>query len=278
MISDSQTNHLYLADSLPKKHPDFYNRFKSLLSDSGIEYSLLPNTKDIWAVDYMPIQIREETYVQFVYNPGYLQSKSGQKTISNVDAICEAIGLSVRKSNILLDGGNVVKANNKVIITNRIFKENRSIPEKLLLKQLHEVFEVDKIVVIPAHPSDFTGHADGMVRFLDDNSVLINKYSREKYDFQNNFRVALYNAGLEWQEIPYNPDSNAHEDHANGIYINYLQMDKVIILPTFNIKEDDLTVKLFESLFKNMSIKTIECNEIALKGGILNCITWNIKN
>ncbi len=137
---------------------------------------------------------------------------------------------------------------------------------------------VDRVIFIPPRPHDFTGHADGMVRFLDDNTVLINNYLIEKSDFQINFRMALHNAGLEWINIPYNPSNNKLNKQANGIYMNYLQMDGIIIVPVFNIKEDEAAVRVFEDNFSNLAIKTIECNQIADQGGILNCISWNIKS
>lgn len=56
MISDNQTNFLYLADTLPKKFSDFHKRFEMVLTDCNINFSLLQNTKDVWSVDYMPIQ------------------------------------------------------------------------------------------------------------------------------------------------------------------------------------------------------------------------------
>lgn len=55
MITDNETNFLWLADSLPKKFPDFYKRFEKLLIENKVEYQLLPQTKDVWAVDYMPV-------------------------------------------------------------------------------------------------------------------------------------------------------------------------------------------------------------------------------
>ena len=57
MITDDQTNFLYLADSLPKKYPSFYNEFEKVLTDCNIPFQLLTPTKDVWAVDYMPVQI-----------------------------------------------------------------------------------------------------------------------------------------------------------------------------------------------------------------------------
>ena len=93
MITDSQTNFLYLADTLPKNYTDFYKRFEKVLIDCNIEFALLPNTKDVWAVDYMPIQTELNKFVRFVYNPSYLQPQKYLKTISDVDKICEKIGI-----------------------------------------------------------------------------------------------------------------------------------------------------------------------------------------
>jgi len=277
MIPDKQTNFLYLADTLPKNYSNFFRQFEKVLNDSNINFQLLPNTKDVWAVDYMPIQIDKDSFVQFIYNPDYLRDTiKWSKTISDVDIICKQINLLPKKSNIVVDGGNVTRTTDKVIMCDKIFTENPNIKEKNLIRELQELFQVDKLIFIPTHPIDFTGHADGMVRFYDSNTVLINDYSREAMEFQLKFRLALHNAGLNYIEIPYNPYDNKKDEHANGEYINFLQMQQAIIIPTFGIKEDDVVIKQFEQLFSGQRIATVDGNDLAFDGGILNCITWNI--
>ena len=277
MIPDNQTNFLYLADILQKKYSNFFSQFEKVLNDCNINFQLLPQTKDVWAVDYMPVQIEKDNFVQFVYNPDYLRDTvKWSKTISDVDVICKAINLSPKKSNIILDGGNVTRTTDKVILCDKIFTENPTIKETDLIKELQVLFQVDKLIFIPTHPIDFTGHADGMVRFYDSDTVLINDYSKEDLNFQLRFRLALHNAGLNYIEIPYNPYDNKKDDHANGEYINFLQMQQAIIIPTFGIKEDDAVVKQFEQLFAGQTIATVDGNDLANDGGILNCITWNI--
>jgi agmatine deiminase len=277
MITDSQTNFLYLADTLPKKYPDFYKRFEKVLTDCNINFSLLPNTKDVWAVDYMPIQTDLSKFVRFVYNPSYLQTKKLLKTISDVDAICNEINIENFKTDITLDGGNVTRWMNKVIMTDRIFKDNPTYERKQLIKELYELLEVDKLYFVPEQPGDFTGHSDGMVRFIDEITVVINDYSQEKEWFHRAFEIAIHNAGLDYIKIPYNVYNNKSNDQANGDYINYLQMENTVIVPTFGIKEDDLAVRQIETIFAGQTIATIDSNEIANDGGILNCITWNIQ-
>lgn len=276
MIPDNKTNFLYLADTLPKKYPNFYARFENLLIENKINFKLLPQTKDVWAVDYMPIQIDQNQFVRFAYNPIYLQTKKYLNTISDVDTICELIGIEITKSNIVIDGGNVTKTTDKVIMTDRIFKDNPRFERKKLITELQKYFQIDKLFFVPEQPKDFTGHSDGMVRFIDEQTLVINDYKAEKKEFSRAFEIAIHNIGLDYIKIPYNPYHNKNYNQANGDYINYLQMENTIFIPTFGIKEDEQVVKQFEQIFAGQNIKTIESNEVANQGGILNCITWNI--
>jgi len=277
VIADFQTNFLYLADCLPIKYSDFYKRFETLLNEHQITFELLPNTKDVWAVDYMPIQITLNEYVQFVYNPSYLQAKKYLKTISDVDEICQRIGIETLKTNIIIDGGNITRCNNKVIMTDRVFKENPAYERKQLIKELYELLQVDKIYFVPEQPGDFTGHSDGMVRFIDEHTIIINDYKQEKEEFYRAFEIAIHNTGLDYITIPYNVYNNKNNNQANGDYINYLQMENILIIPTFCMREDELALKQLETIFAGKTIALLESNEIANEGGILNCITWNIK-
>ena len=277
MIIDKATNFLYLSDLLPFKYPGFWGRFEKILKECNVEYGLLPATKDVWAVDFMPVQVRDNHFVQFSYNPDYLQTAHYRKTISDVDAICRAINISPQKSPIVLDGGNVIKWEHTVIMTDKVFKENKNVDRDDLIYMLCDLFELHKLYFIPEYPNDFTGHADGMIRFLNEDTVLINDCTRESPEFKFLFLQAIRKAGLKYIEVPYAP-SLVSKYSAKGVYLNFLEMDGLIFLPVFNIKQDEIAIKLFEELFQGYTIKTIESNELAVHGGVLNCIGWNIKN
>ncbi len=132
--------------------------------------------------------------------------------------------------------------------------------------------------IIPQEPNDFTGHADGVVRYYDQYTVLINRYeSNDKKDFQRKLIKELKNQGLRIIHIPYNPYDNVDYDMADGLYINYLQMENFILLPTFGKKEDEEAYRQFQQLFPGQTIETIDSTDVSRDGGVLNCITWNIK-
>ena len=121
-------------------------------------------------------------------------------------------------------------------MTDRVFKDNPIYERKQLIKKLYELLQVDKIYFVPEQPDDFTGHSDGMVRFIDEHTVIINDYKQEKEEFHRAFEIAIHNTGLDYITISYNVDDNKSNDHANGDYINYLQMANTVIIPTFNLK------------------------------------------
>ena len=277
MITDEETNTLFLADTLSKYYPVFNKSFENVLKECSINCIVLPETKDVWAVDYMPIQVDLQKFVRFDYHPKYLKTKQELNSISDAERIYEGIGIKTIQSDLVVDGGNVIRARDRVIMSERIFDENPGYSRSKLIKALRELLEVDDLFLVPVQPSDFTGHADGMVRFLNSDTVIINDYQKESTSFRRAFETAIKDSGLNYVTIPYNPYSNKNDDQANGCYINYLQMEGLFIIPVFGMKEDEEVVKIFEELFSGQIIKTVESNEIAHKGGLLNCVTWNIR-
>ncbi|MDF2157292.1 agmatine deiminase family protein [Algoriphagus sp. CAU 1675] len=275
MTPDSLTNFLYLADTLPKKYPEFYARLEKELKEQKVDFDFLPGTKDVWAVDYMPIQVGDR-FIQFRYDPGYLKPQTFHKTISDVDAICAALGIETVKPDIVLDGGNLVRSQHQAILTNRVFQDNPDWDRKKLLFQIQDLLELDRIILIPEQPGDYTGHADGMVRFIDEHTLLANDFSREEKEFYEAFEIALHNTGLEVVYLPYNVYQNPNNNYANGDYINYLQMRQGIFVPTFGLPEDEKAIQVIETCFPDQKIIPIESNDLAKDGGILNCISWNI--
>lgn len=276
MVTDAQTNTLYLADVLPRKFPRFYAELDNLLTGLNINIRLLPYSRDIWAVDYMPVQIDYNDFVQFLYNPDYLKPKKWHKTISNGALIAESLGITTKASRLILDGGNVVNSSNKVILCDKVLQENKSFFRLDIVSELKSIFCVDDVLFIPQQPGDFIGHADGMIRFIDDHTVLINDYSREKGSYQDKVMTAIKATGLDYVTLPYNPYQNRTMTQANGIYINYLQMKGLVVMPIYGMQEDYEAFRLMEAMFPDSTIATLDCNDIANHGGVLNCISWNI--
>ncbi len=275
MIADSQTNFVYLADTLQEKFPNFYIELEKLLKEKGNEPKLLPNTNDIWARDYMPIQINDSKYIEYRYDPDYLQSKyKGYRNLKTYpDMVCDKLKLKTVKSDIIMDGGNFVKSSDCVIMTDKVVKENFFRYKKIdLLKKLCETFEVEKIVLIPWDKLDDYGHSDGMVRFIDNSTVLINYLYKDDKTLINRIKQA----GLKTEFIDFKVKK---KDKRNWAYLNFLQTKDLILLPKLGIEEDAQAYEQIESFYPDYKgkIAQIDMAEIIKLGGALNCITWTTK-
>lgn len=92
---------------------------------------------------------------------------------------------------------------------------------------------------------------------------------------------ALDKTGLNIIQYPAKTTEERNQDGdytAKGTYINFLQFENYILLPQFGLDTDDLAFIRTKELFPNYQVIPVNSNEIATNGGVLNCITWNIKS
>lgn len=282
MISDRDTNTIYFSALLQSDFSDTCKQIVKKLKSFGIKPKFLPDTKDIWARDYMPIQISDNRFIEYRYDPDYLQGtrKGYRDKKTYPDVVCDSIKLKTVKTDIILDGGNVVKSSNAIILTDKIIKENKwTYKKKQLLNKLHELFKVEKVVFIPWDEECIYGHSDGMLRFISDDTVLISGfYYTTDEDFENRILKSLKQSKLDWKWLRC---SQKEENEQNIAYINFLQTEDLILIPRLNVLEDELAFKQIEKYYpiyaKNKRIAQIDMTKVVKMGGALNCITWTIK-
>ena len=273
MINDYQTNIVYLADGIRHYMPLAINLFNALDS-AGVETHLLRHTessKHVWARDYMPVQVGAEDFVKYVYRPDYL--KENPEYIPRYGAMVKQLGLPCRETRLVIDGGNVVKGESAVIMTDKVLRENALFKEDAVKAQLEKLFEC-RVCLIPWDRYEMFGHADGMVRFIDRRTVLLNNY----VDFDPDLRKRLLEA-LKWQgfaveELHYDMPRPSRYSWA---YLNCLQVAGRIFVPGLGIAEDRLAVEQIQQFYPDHKVVLVpECLELVRDGGALNCVTWNV--
>jgi len=273
MITDRDTNFVYISRCLKRKrYSVFLKRFERKLKAHGIRYDFLQLTNDIWCRDYMPVQTAQNKFTQFKYDPVYPPWTDATK-------VCKDIGIESKVSDIKVDGGNVVRSRTKAIMTKRVIKKNkRRYAERELKTRLKKLLSVKELIIIPECPDDPFGHADGMARFRDgvkdEREVFVNDYGREEAELKEEVYRALEKRGLTPIPMPYDPAGKGLD--ARGIYINYLQVGKVVFYPTYGFSSSDKKAGSFFSKYFGANAVPIRADKIAKEGGILNCISWNI--
>lgn len=272
MITNFETKKVYLAKGMNYvNYADARRHLLDIMYQHKIEWEFLPHTSSpfhIWARDYMPVQVDEEKFVKFNYNPDYLKGSPEYKP--DTSTILSDLGLQVIESDIIIDGGNVVSCGDKVIMTDKIIRENRQCYHNRLIDTLSQLLEAE-IILIPEDVYEEYGHADGMVRYMGENRVLLNNYC----DFDKTLRKKLLSA--------LKPHFNITELHYDAYtdkswaYINFLHVGQHIFVPMLEDKLGETAFRQITDAYPRCECHQIwDCDSIVREGGALNCSTWNI--
>ena len=133
--------------------------------------------------------------------------------------ICGDLGMKCISTDIVLDGGNVIKCGDKVIMTDKIFKENPGYQRQDLVDALENLFFAE-LVIIPWDKYEMYGHADGMVRYIDGNRVLLNNYINFDPCLRKRLLEVL-SAHFEVEELNYKA---VRPSKLSWVFLNYLQI------------------------------------------------------
>ena len=272
MLSHFETDKVFIAKGL--NSASYYRAANSLvtaLENQHVEWGQLPCTDSplhIWVRDYMPMQVSKNKFVRFNYSPDYLRNYPEYKP--DTSAILSALDLTVVDSDLVVDGGNVVSCGDKVIMTNKIFRENPQVSQSELVDSLRRLLEAE-IVLIPEDVYEEYGHADGMVRYMGEGNVLLNNYC----DFDNALRKKLL-AALK-------PHFNIIELHygtftdRSWAYLNFLHVGQHLFVPLVGDGLGETALKQISEAYPECECHPVfNCESIVNEGGALNCCTWNI--
>ena len=275
MENEEFYNMVYFSDLLPERCPKTFKGLEKVLAQYGVKCGLLDGTKDIWCRDYMPVQIMDNRFALFRYEPGYLLDTDGHRaSITDNSIASRYLGTSYLHDcrHIKLDGGNFISAHGKVIMTAKVFEETPHYSPLELLKELTNTFGAE-IIILPWDTNEIYGHTDGIVRFIDDDSVLMTNYAQFDPAMATRFRRILQTHFKKVYELSF----KAAKPHKySWAYINWLQTDKVLILPKFGIPEDQ---EAYEQISKLMlqyrnRIEMVDASDLIRYEGGLNCASW----
>ena len=274
MIVDHDTNTVYLAEGIHHYMPLAINLQKALHQE-GIDPHFLRHTesrKHVWVRDFMPIQLSPDRFLQYRYSPDYL--KNDPDYIPKYETICRSLHLKCKKTDLVIDGGNVVKLQDKVIMTDKVLKENPGYSELDLISRLEKDLEC-AVCLIPWDRYEIFGHADGMVRPLDSGDLLVNNY----VDFDKSLRERLLSKlkahGFHIEELHYDLPRPSKQSWA---YLNFLQVKNRIFVPILGLPEDALALRQLQALYPgHQVIPVLGCQDLVRDGGALNCVSWTVR-
>ena len=222
---------------------DAYTR--SLFEGKVPSNILLPaNIDDIWIRDFAPVFPSKQ--IKFQFSPSYLRKQTSQQIDKSFDNWFKANGLDYQtKSDIILDGGNV--EGTRVILTDRILRDNPSLTKSIAKDQLKELLGVKEIAIIRETPDDTTGHADDSVMWSMNDKIILLKFPQPIHgeivrELEESF------PGVRIIEIDdHVPNTKwANYTSAQNCFVNSVVTDNHIYMPIFHDRYDNEILQLFK--------------------------------
>lgn len=279
MVPDWETNLVYFSRLLAERHPALFCQVSRVLEEHRVPVRFLEGTADIWIRDYAPVQTATNRFIKFRYDPDYLRGCEDQITGDEICGQLQELG-QINRSDLVVDGGNMVAARTKVILTEKVFRENRKWKRTAVKKCLQEAVHNRTQIILPMEPFDpIIGHSDGLVRFLGDNRVVVNDYSKVDPRYGRRLERVLTKHRLAIHRLPYRPDRKSRRriPPATGNYVNFLRVGNLVIVPAHGIPEDGQAARVLQELLPKATIVSLECKDIAREGGCWNCVSWAVK-
>ena len=247
---------------------------------------------DSWMRDIAPIFYNEDEKlksISFEFNgygkyPDYLNDNKISKFISNY------LNIPTKISDLVIEGGAITYDDKKNLFStkNVIFNKNRKQKHnsEYIIKELKLLFDLNYIFLFEngLMEDDTDGHVDNLLCPIGKNKYLIATTHKldPNYEILKKNKADLIkffkdtNQTFDLIEVPLPTRKKINNKNIISSYINFYFSKNKIILPKFNVKEDNEVKLTFENLFPNREIMMLETENINYGGGNIHCITMNV--
>ena len=247
---------------------------------------------DSWMRDIAPIFYNEDEKlksISFEFNgygkyPDYLNDNKISKFISNY------LNIPTKISDLVIEGGAITYDDKKNLFStkNVIFNKNRKQKHnsEYIIKELKLLFDLNYIFLFEngLMEDDTDGHVDNLLCPIGKNQYLIATTHKldPNYEILEKNKADLIrffkdtNQTFDLIEVPLPTRKKINNKNIISSYINFYFSKNKIILPKFNVKEDNEVKIIFEKIFSNREIMMLETENINYGGGNIHCITMNV--
>ncbi len=251
----------------------------------GKKHVAITPMQDIWMRDFTSANPAQP--VMFRYTAaGQGGGKKGQAISDEVQNefkyYSQKAGLQFTQSKLLNDGGNWVEDGYGNVVLSTKFLTDNKLTESEARKKLIALTNAKQIAFVEADEQGGLEHADGVVSFIDQNTLVINSYPEDP-DYAKRLMVDLKRGipNVKIHEIitPYDGSEIYDEKFGSacGLYTNMLVTPERIYFPQFGIKEDAIALKQIRSITKRTVIP-VQSSKVCHMGGGVRCMSWQVRS
>lgn len=254
-------------------------------------------TNDVWCRDHGPVFVQDVKDGSLMLADWQFNAWGGKFAPWDLDngvpaLIGAALGLPVRSSSLILEGGAIEGNGDGLLVTTEsvLLNHNRN-PDwsrAMIEEELKRMLGVRAVFWLGSgiEGDDTDGHIDDMVRFVCRDavvSIVETDSSSPHYRAlaENNERLqdlrCVDGSGVEVIPLPMPDPLHAEDwrlDQLPASYANFLIVNEAVIVPVFNQpRNDDRALGILRECFSGKQVIGVDARKLVLEGGALHCIT-----
>lgn len=244
-------------------------------------------TDDIWARDYGPIvgldAAGKRVVLSAVYDPLPTYPQTRDNAMPERWAAHQRI--PTRVTDVHTEGGNLWSDGaGTLIMSDDLYARNPDLTHAEIERQLHTLFDFEKLIITPSLRLEETGHVDLLCKLADARTILVSAPTvplngerlRQTAEL---FRRATNAAGEPYRVI----ELPSPRFYVNWFvypvwrsYTNALTVNGRVLVPVFGVPEDAEALRVYREAMPAHQIIPIHCEATVNGGGAVHCLTKEV--
>jgi agmatine deiminase len=252
---------------------------KSGAQMEAVEFFPVPTDRS-WTRDYCPMFVRNEAGERGILNwrfNGWAKYDNFSRDDAATEQLAPALGLRVwtpmyNGRRVVLEGGSIdVNGAGLILTTEECLLSDVQVRNPGLERQDYEQIFRDYLGAPRAiwlhngiAGDDTHGHVDDLARFTDERTVVIGAEGDP---------APLHEAGLRVETLPMPEPVCFNGQRLPASYANFYIANGLVLVPTFNDKNDRVALEKLAELFPKREVIGIASTDLVLGLGTLHCMT-----
>ena len=239
---------------------------------------LVDDVRDIWMRDFTTVNPKQP--VQFSYTWASMSQKQSQDVQKSFSRFADRYKIQRAKTDLMIDGGNLVDDYAGRVITTTRFMEDNELSYDEAKQELKTALGAREVAILEPD-EEVLAHSDGMVSWVDKNTLLVNDYSKIpsfRTVVMDELKASFPSAKIVEVPVEYKTNPKGQWDgfeSACGVNLNSTVTYNNIYVPTFNMPHDQKALRIIK---QNTTKKVIPINaeSVCPMGGSVRCLTWQV--
>ncbi|MBU1989242.1 agmatine deiminase family protein [bacterium] len=264
---------------------------KSYFSENDNLYFAEYQTNDTWARDCSALCIEDESGIKL---QDFTFTGWGGKFDASLDnAMSKALrshySRPLESIDFILEGGGVESNGEGIILTTSecVLNTNRnaSFDKEGVTKKLSQTLGATEVLYLNhgyLAGDDTDSHIDTLARFIDKETIMYvqckdkdDEHYKELKLMEEELRGLQKSHGFKLIALPMTQPVYYDGERIPATYANFLFVNGAVIVPTYNVPQDEEALDIFRKSFKELDVVGVDCCVLIRQHGSLHCVTMN---